>query len=319
MAILAGLSFAATSCGSSQSTLKPHSHAAHSVATLWWILFAGAAVVVAVVTLLVVVAFLRRRGATEGVERDERGAGVVLISGAVIPMVVLVALFAYVLTTLDATAQPGNSPGGLTVEVVGKQWFWAVRYPQQGIVTANEIRIPVGVPVRVVARTDDVIHSFWVPELNRKIDMIPGRTNSILLRADRPGVYRGQCAEFCGLQHAHMAFFVVAEPRKQWNRWVAQESRPPPGAGSEGERVFLSSGCSGCHAIAGVSDGTVGPDLTHVASRLSLAAGTVPNTEGWLASWIVDPQHLKPGNKMPGLPLSGRQLQALLDYLERLR
>jgi cytochrome c oxidase subunit 2 len=315
---LSALTLVTASCGRNQSTLKPHSDAAHSIATLWWVLFVGSAIVVAVVTLLVVVAVLRRRGSTGGVDRDARGSGLVLVSGAVVPMVVLVALFVYVLSTLDATAQPRGS-GGLTVEVVGKQWFWAVRYPAQRITTANELHIPVGVPVKVVARTDDVIHSFWVPELNRKIDMIPGRTNTILLRADRPGLYRGQCAEFCGLQHAHMAFFVVAETRAQWARWVAQESQPPPGRGSAGERVFLDSGCSGCHTIAGASDATIGPDLTHVASRLTLAAGTVPNTKGWLASWIIDPQHVKPGNKMPGLPLSGQDLQALLDYLERLR
>src|SRR5439155_15678866 len=186
---------------------------------------------------------------------------------------------------------------------VGKQWFWAVDYPAQHIRTANEIHIPVGVPVRVQARTADVIHSFWVPELNRKIDMIPGYDNAVLLQADRAGVYRGQCAEYCGLQHANMAFFVIAESRAAFDRWVAREQRPPPG-GAPGERVFTTVGCSGCHRIEGVSSGTVGPDLTHLASRLTLAAGTIPNARDRLRDWILDPQHVKPGSKMPALALT---------------
>jgi cytochrome c oxidase subunit 2 len=200
---------------------------------------------------------------------------------------------------------------------VGKQWFWAVRYPEQHITTANEIHVPVGVPVEVVAVTDDVIHSFWVPRLNRKIDMIPGRRNRLRIEADRAGVYRGQCAEFCGLQHANMAFYVIAQSRRDFERWVEREQQTPQ-RGAPGERVFVDTGCGGCHTIRGVSNGTIGPDLTHVGSRTTLAAGTIPNRKGYLGGWILDPQHVKPGNKMPGLPLSGRDLQELLDYLESL-
>jgi cytochrome c oxidase subunit 2 len=286
---------------------------------MWWILLTGSSVVVAVVTMLVVLAVLRRRGAAGAVERGESPGArtAVLVSGAVVPTVVLVALFAYVLTSLDATAQPRGGTA-FTIDVVGKQWFWDVRYPRQRIITANEIHVPVGVPVKVVVSTADVIHSFWVPQLNRKIDTIPGRRNSLLIRADRPGVYRGQCAEYCGLQHANMAFFVIAQRPGEFRRWVAREQRSPP-RDAAGARVFRGAGCGGCHTVAGVSRGTIGPDLTHVASRRTLAAGTIPNTTGDLGAWIIDPQHIKPGNKMPGLPLQGEQVQALVDYLQALR
>jgi cytochrome c oxidase subunit II len=305
-------------CGGDQSTLAPDSRASRSIATLWWVMLVGSAVVVGVVTLLVLISLLKRRGRLDRVDRSENGHTVVLVSGALVPTIVLIALFVYILTTLSATAQPGPRAARMTIEVVGKQWFWAVRYPQERIATANEIHIPVHTPVRVIATTADVLHSFWVPRLNRKIDTVPGRRNSILLRADRAGIYRGQCAEFCGLQHANMAFYVVAERRADFDRWVAREQRPPP-SGLPGEKVFLSVGCSGCHTIQGVSNGTIGPDLTHVGGRMTLAAGTIPNAKGWLGGWILDPQHVKPGNKMPALPIRGDQLQQLLDYLEALK
>ena len=305
-------------CGEEQSTLLPESDATHSIDAMWWVLLIGSTIVVAVVTLLVLATLLRRRGSLDEVERGGGGTTFALVSGAAIPAVVLVALFAYVLSSLDATAQP-KGRRDLNIEVIGKQWWWEVRYLDQDIVTANEIHIPVGVPVRVVARTADVIHSFWVPRLNRKIDMIPGRRNAILLQADRAGAYRGQCAEFCGLQHANMAFYVIAEPAQRWQRWAARERRPAA-AGGRGERVFASAGCSGCHRIRGTAaDGRVGPDLTHVASRRTLAAATIANDRRRLAEFIRDPQHVKPGNKMPALGLQGRRLDALVDYLESLR
>lgn len=309
----------------SQSTLDPHSPAARDIATLWWILLAGAAVVVSVVTLLVVVAALRALGRRREVPSgDTRGVkAFVFVGGFAIPILVLAALLALTLRTLPATSAPRGKTD-LTVRVTGRQWFWDVDYPGRRVRTANEIHIPARRSVDLQVRTRDVIHSFWVPELNRKIDMIPGRTNRILLRADRPGTYRGQCAEFCGLQHANMAFLVIAEPRARFEAWLARESQPAPAPRTrlqrEGLQTFLGVGCSGCHAIAGTpATATVGPDLTHLASRRTLAAGTIPNTKGYLGGWILDPQHLKPGNRMPGLQLSGPQLQALLAYLETLQ
>jgi cytochrome c oxidase subunit II len=258
-------------------------------------------------------------------ESERANVGLVIAFGMAIPIVVLVALFIvsdlYVLGKTDA---PEVSSTALTVTAVGHQWWWEARYPASGVVTANEIHIPARTPVNLVARTADVIHSFWVPELNRKIDMIPGQSNRIELYAEEPGVYRGQCAEFCGLQHAHMAFRVLAEPRSDFERWLAASGRParaPAGAeATEGKRVFMENACAGCHTIAGTpAQGTVGPDLTHLASRKTLAALTIPNDRRELGRWIRNPQSVKPGAKMPGLELSNAQFRSIVAYLAELR
>ena len=246
------------------------------------------------------------------------------MGGIAIPIVVLAGLFALTLRTLPRTSPASASATGLTIEVVGRQWFWDVAYPGTGVRTANEIHIPVGIPVNVEVSSGDVVHSFWVPELNRKIDMIPGQTNRVTLEADQAGTYRGQCAEFCGLQHAHMAFYVVAEPKAKFDAWLARESQPAALPSTpeleRGQQVLLGSACVYCHTISGTTaSGKIGPDLTHLASRRSLAAALLPNSRGYLAAWILDPQHLKPGNKMPGTDLSGTELQALLAYLESLK
>jgi cytochrome c oxidase subunit 2 len=191
-------------------------------------------------------------------------------------------------------------------------------------VTANELHIPVGTRVNLVVTTADVIHSFWVPELNRKIDMIPGHSNRVLLEADRPGRYRGQCAEFCGLQHAHMAMYVFADPPARFRAWLRHQAAPaaPPAAplARRGEQVFLAQACASCHQIRGTAArGQIGPDLTHVGERTTLAALTIPNTHGDLAEWIRDPQHVKPGNRMPGLALSDADLRAVVAYVGGLK
>jgi len=225
---------------------------------------------------------------------------------------------------VNATSSPKPGTTKLTISVVGHQWFWEVRYPGSKAVTANEIHIPAKTPVEVQLSSADVIHSFWVPELNKKVDMIPGHPNTIGLYADRVGVYRGQCAEFCGLQHANMAMAVYADPPGKFRAWLANMSKPlaPPASpqAKAGEQVFLSQQCESCHTIRGTTAvGRIGPDLTHLMTRRSLAALTIPNTKAYLGSWIRDPQHIKPGNKMPATNLSGPDLQALLDYLESLR
>jgi cytochrome c oxidase subunit 2 len=207
--------------------------------------------------------------------------------------------------------------------VIGHQWFWEIRYPGSDAVTANELHIPLRTRVNVVGTTADVIHSIWVPELNRKTDVIPGRTNRMLLYADRPGTYPGQCGEFCGLQHAHMELLVIAQPRAQFEQWLRGESAParPTGTNAElGEATFTSEGCDDCHQIRGTSaKGQVGPDLTHLASRATLAGGTIPNDRTSLTDWIRDPQKVKPGNKMPELQLSPGAIAALVAYLEALK
>jgi cytochrome c oxidase subunit 2 len=189
-----------------------------------------------------------------------------------------------------------------------------------GALSANEIHIPVGTRVNVVGTTDDVIHSLWVPELNRKIDLIPGRTNRMLWDADRAGTYDGRCSEFCGAQHAHMVVRVVAQPQAQFRAWLSNTSQPAVSSASRGLKVFLSHACSGCHQIRGTpAQGLVGPDLTHLMSRTTLAAGTIPNTRDALANWIIDPQRYKPGNHMPALNLTGPDFDALLAYLRTLK
>jgi len=246
-----------------------------------------------------------------------------VLGGVVIPLVILAVLFVLTLSTLPSVSAPGPGDADLVVEVVGRQYWWEVRYPEQGVVTANEVHVPTGTPVELRVRARDVIHSLWVPRLNRKIDMVPGRTNRILIRAEEPGEYRGQCAEFCGLAHAQMAFLVVAERPSDFDAWLARESGdaaiPASESAALGQRVFLGSTCVSCHAIRGTpATATIGPDLTHLAGRRWLGAGTIPNTRGNLGGWIVDPQSIKPGNEMPPTNLSGPELQALLDYLESL-
>jgi cytochrome c oxidase subunit 2 len=225
---------------------------------------------------------------------------------------------------IRTTQAPAASATRLTIQVTGHEWWWEVRYPGTKAVTANEIHIPVRTPVRVEARTADVIHSFWVPELNRKIDTIPGQTNTVELYAEKAGRYRGACAEFCGVQHTHMDMYVFAESPAAFQRWLAHQAEPAaaPAAAdaSRGEQVFTGSSCASCHAIRGTTAaGYVGPDLTHLTTRTTLGALTVPNTRRSLSSWITGSQHLKPGNQMPDIQFSPQQLRALVAYLAGLR
>jgi cytochrome c oxidase subunit II len=216
----------------------------------------------------------------------------------------------------------------LTIKVRGLQWWWGVEYfgsnPQQRFETANEIHIPVGRNVRLQLEGLDVIHSFWVPSLAGKQDLIPGRTNELTIRAERPGVYRGQCAEFCGMQHAHMAFLVIAETQSEFDGWISEQRQPStPPSGEEtaaGQQTFLSKPCAACHTIRGTTaTGTTGPDLTHVGSRKYIAAGLFETTRGSLAAWTADPQTLKPGNNMPMVPLTPDELRSVSAYLAGLK
>jgi cytochrome c oxidase subunit 2 len=324
---LAGLACAVVlgGCGGDQSPLAPKSGPSREIADLFWGMLAAAGVVFAGAVVLLLLAWRRRdRGLPFVGEREGVINGLVIAFGIVIPVVALVTLFAVadVNVVRDSDA-PQAATTRLTVEVIGRQWFWDVRYPGTTAVTANEIHIPARTRVNLVAETADVIHSFWVPELNRKIDMVPGKRNRILLYAEHPGRYRGQCAEFCGLQHANMSLYVFADPPARFRAWLArlQQAAPAPVADARrGQQVFMSRACADCHTIAGTpAHGAVGPDLSHLASRTTLAALTLPNRPDELARWIQDPQHFKPGNKMPGLALSGAEVRALVAYLETLR
>jgi cytochrome c oxidase subunit 2 len=222
-----------------------------------------------------------------------------------------------------------NEQQALTIDVYGHQWWWEVQYPNDAepyrlVTTANEIHVPIGTPIRIHGTSRDVIHSFWAPNIQGKRDLLPGYDTDMLMQVDEVGRWRGQCAEYCGLQHAHMSLYMVAESQKDFHNWMtgqAQTSVAPIDARTvHGQQVFLTHACVLCHTIRGTTAGSrVGPDLTHLASRSTIAAGMLPNTIGNLGGWILNPQTLKPGSRMPPNQISGPDLQDLLAYLETLR
>ena len=309
-----------------QSILNPAGAQALAIHHLWslmlWISIAVFAIVLAFVAAAVV------RGTRHGsAPTAEPTLSRAVAAGVAITVVVLFGL-------LTASVWTGRSVASLrawsavTIAVTGHQWWWEIEYedgvPSRRVRTANEIHLPVGQPVVFTVTSRDVIHSFWIPNLHGKRDLIPGYTTAIWLQADRAGVFRGQCAEFCGLQHAHMALDVVAEPAADFERWLdaMRQAAPDPQNAAEvrGRDVFMSTRCAGCHTIAGTeAHGQTAPDLTHVASRRSVGAGTLPNTREHLADWVRDPQRSKPGNQMPPNPLPSTDIDALLAYLETLR
>jgi cytochrome c oxidase subunit 2 len=260
-------------------------------------------------------------------DRDRRGTHAILWLGAVVPTLILVPLLLWTMRTLGAL-DPDARPPGLVVDVVGKQWWWEIRYrdtiPGRTFVTANELHVPVGRRVELRLTSTDVIHSFWVPALQGKTDLIPGRENVAWIEASRPGVYGGQCAEYCGTQHAHMGLLVVAQPLDEYEDWAARQREsavePRDSLTRLGRRAFLESACPLCHAVRGTpAGGNAGPDLTHVAGRRTLAAGLLPNTAGHLGGWIANPQALKPGSRMPRVPLSRGEFQLIHRYVQSLK
>jgi cytochrome c oxidase subunit 2 len=287
-------------------------------------LVTGTLVLLLVLGILVAVVWRRRARTQDRPPQldDETGRRWIWVGGVALPLVVLTALVGFTGRSLIELRDDGTP--ARTIEVISHRWWWEVRYPGERIATANEVVVPVGRTVRLRLQTKDVVHSFWVPQLDRKADVVPGRISTLDVKAERAGVFRGECSEFCGLQHAHMAFRVKALPGADFDRWLAGARRPsalpPSGSARAGLDVFLDRGCAVCHTISGTpAAGQVGPDLTHLAARDAIAAETLRNTRGNLAGWISDPQHVKRGVLMPPLRLSGPDLEALLDYLESLR
>jgi cytochrome c oxidase subunit 2 len=297
-------------------------------AELGWSLVIIASVVVVVVAALVLMAILRHpRDESKEVARATAGLRWVVIGGITVPAIVLIVTFIFTMGTYTAVASPPKPPA-MTIQVIGHRWWWEAKYlggsRDQLAVTANEIHIPVNAPVRFELSSADVIHSFWFPQLGGKTDLIPGQHNVTWLQADTAGTYWGQCTEYCGLQHAHMQMSIVAETPSEFRQWLGQQRQaaeaPTETAAQQGQQIFRASACALCHTIRGTdAHGAVGPDLTHVGSRQSLAAGALPNTRGNLAGWIANPQAIKPGSAMPAVGLSPQQLQAVVTYLESLR
>jgi cytochrome c oxidase subunit II len=320
VASLYGLLLLAGCAGNMPSALNPGGTGAARVAGLWWLLFwISVAVFVEVMALLIWALVFRRGNARV---RHGQPLRFVTIAGAGLPFVILVAVYGVGLRDLAALGEaPG--PDAPAVEVTGHKWWWEVRYPGASGATANEIHIPVGERVRVRLRTDDVLHSFWVPQLMPKTDLIAGETRETWLHAERAGSYRGQCAEYCGNQHAHMAFLVVAQPRADFDAWLARLNAPArsPETDTErrGQQALVQGTCAACHAVRGTTArGRVGPDLSNVGSRWSIGAGAVPNDAGHLGGWIANSQTVKPGNAMPPQPVNAAQLPDLIAYLRSL-
>lgn len=275
---------------------------------------------------LVYSAWRYRASRLPGLASQVEGNRTLEIAWTAIPLVILVVVFVLMTGTMreiGTSVAGGTTPAQMRVLARGYQWWWEYRYPTAAgdVVTANELHIPVATPVDLDLESGDVVHSFWVPELSGKTDMIPGKTNQLRLYAARPGTYLGQCAEFCGVEHAWMRITVVAETKADFDTWLAAQTAPRAStSASDGERVFLTNLCTSCHTIRGTgAKGAAGPDLTHIGSRGTLAAGRITNTAANMRAWLADPQQLKPGSLMPRVPLSDADLDALVTYLEGLK
>jgi cytochrome c oxidase subunit II len=318
------------SCGGPQSALDTHGTSAFHLKQLIILIVAACSLVWMLVMIALILALWRnRRERTRPTdldqEVDDRMARIVM--AATLATAIVIAGFTVIsFFTTRALSVAGRDD--LTIKIGGSQWWWNVEYvdpqPQRSFRTANEIHIPVGRNVRLQLEGDDVIHSFWVPSLAGKQDLIPGRLNELTIRVESAGTYRGQCAEFCGLQHAHMGFLVVAETDEVFGKWADAQRQPAVSNSDEevstGREAFVAKACASCHTVRGTAaSGTTGPDLTHVGGRRTIAAGLFETTRGSLAAWIADPQSLKPGNNMPNVPLTSDELRSISAYMASLK
>jgi cytochrome c oxidase subunit II len=322
-------------CDTAQSVTGNDGRQGEVISGLFWLFVAVTGIVYLAVFAFLMVAIFRRRGRRQdGVagtsEPGESKEGTLksVLTGWTGLIALILGGLAIASWIADRRIAQAAAAPTLEVEIVANQWWWDVRYlshdPSRTIRTANELHLPVGVAARITLKSNDVIHSFWIPNLAGKQDLIPGRINDLTIRPLHEGVYRGQCAEFCGLQHAHMALDVTVESPSEFAAWQAQQGRlaPPPANPLQfaGFQYVTTRECASCHNIGGTpASGQVAPDLTHLASRRSIAAGTFPMSRGHLYAWIADPQSAKPGNNMPYVGLEPQELHAIVAYLETLR
>jgi cytochrome c oxidase subunit 2 len=318
------------SCAGQQSALDPKGPQAEHLSNLIWSFTLICTAVWCLVMLVLALALLRRRPQRPeplAVDPQRERRAVVVVSAAV----TATAFIVLGLTILSYVSQQklfAKDPPAVTISVTGYQWWWDLRYederPERVFNTANEIHVPVGKPVRLKLNARDVIHSFWVPNLMGKMDLIPGQENELQFVADRPGVYRGQCAEFCGWQHARMGLLVVALRPEEFESWregqIKPASSPIDGERKKGEAVFAAKACVMCHTVRGTSAGSrVGPDLTHFGSRKTIASGTLSMSRGNIGAWIIDPQGIKPGVNMPNVKIEAHEVDPLISYLAGLQ
>lgn len=328
-------------CSSVQSTFDSHGPAAHSIGGLSWFMTILFLVVAAIMWILIGVAFYRRRGSLAEHEPIEAGGGQmwIAVGGIIIPLIILTILFVLGLGLLRSFPIHGMHGAASQMQmahsmkpeirIIGHQWWWQIEYldddTSRQFTTANELHLPTGRPVNIEVRTQDVMHSFWVPALHGKVDLIPGMTNYIRLQASQPGKYQGQCAEYCGAEHARMRLLTIAQSPDEYEAWKAAQLRPGAEPATQeaiaGQKIFLSGPCSMCHQVRGtVAGGTVAPDLTHIGSREYIASNSYRNNDAYLEAWVTHAQSLKPEVQMPNLTqFSGEQLHDLVAYLRQLQ
>jgi cytochrome c oxidase subunit 2 len=303
----------------------PHSPEARTIANNWWLLFWMALGVYVIVMGLVLVAMARRKPLPPPDDLRRHDNRFIVIGGLIIPGVILgITAVETVRVANKLSPASASAEAPVQIRVEGEQWWWRVDYPDDGFATANEIHVPVDQAVDITLVSDNVIHSLWIPELNGKQDMIPGQVNHLRFTATKTGTYIGRCAEFCGIQHAHMDFIVIVDSQADYESWLAtnrQDAADVPGADAQqGRQIFETTSCAGCHTVRGTSaQGSFGPDLTHVGGRTALAAGALDNDDAGMARWLAETQDVKPGALMPEIDLTDEQVHALVAYLEGLR
>ena len=336
LCIVAAVSMAAlAACGGPQNALDSAGVQAGRLESLWWIFFWVCSAVYVIVMAILVIAFFRNKRADENTSPElrpdqsrEARAGNIIKGAVGVSLIILFTLMVLSFRTGRAINSLSYAESPIEIQITGNQWWWDVEYrdpvPSMNIRTANELHLPVGRPVKLNLQSTDVIHSFWLPNMHGKIDLIPGYKTTFFFQPDEVGTYFGQCAEFCGYQHAKMRFAVTVESQEDYEKWAAaQRQVPPPPADpiqQRGQQIFLTSVCTQCHAVAGTTaNARVGPDLTHVATRHYIAAASMHNVHDHLKTWITDPQRIKPGVRMPMNNYAEEDLNALVTYLENLK